>query len=88
MGRFLAALAAIWAELKEYLPQLMAFIAGREWEKGNQARKDLTNAEKAARAAARVELVPDNDILRELRERGLVRMSDIRDEPANRGLDG
>jgi len=86
--RVLAAFAAIWAELKQYLPQLLAFIAGREWEKGKQARKDLSNVERASRAAARVELVPDSDVMRQLKERGLVRMSDLRDEPANRGLDG
>ncbi|WP_425107228.1 hypothetical protein [Ancylobacter sp.] len=88
MKELLAALGALWAAIKDYIPQLVAFLVGREWEKGKQAREALSDVEKAARAAARVELLAHNDVMRELKERGLIRVSDIRDEPSNRGLDG
>lgn len=81
MERLLAVLASVWAAIKPFIPQLVAFLAGREWEKGQQAKETVEDVQHAARAASRVELMSASDVLRELEKRGRLRVSDVSDLP-------
>ena len=74
--KVLAALAALLKALEPYVPGLAAFWAGQQWQKDRQAAKDLKRVEDATQAAADVELLPTADVVRQLRQRRLYRVSD------------
>ncbi|RVD58849.1 hypothetical protein EN866_19585 [Mesorhizobium sp. M2D.F.Ca.ET.223.01.1.1] len=69
-----AALATILKALEPYLPQLVSFLAGSEWQKDHQAAKDLKSVENANRAAAGVDALPDDDVVQQLKKRGMYRL--------------
>jgi hypothetical protein len=73
--KVLAALAALFKALEPYMPGLVAFLAGRQWQKDSQAAKDLKRVENANRAAAGIDALPDADVMRELKKRGMYHVS-------------
>jgi hypothetical protein len=72
-GKFIAALAAALAALFD---KLALFSAGRMSKNLEIIGNDLEKLEDAARAAGRVELMSDADVVSELRRRGLYRLRD------------
>lgn len=78
--KLLAGLVALLTALLPYLEKLGLISAGAVLRDGANARKALKDVEKAADARRDVELMSDADVLRYLRERGLLR---VEDEPGN-----
>ncbi|MFG1413985.1 hypothetical protein V5G24_23060 [Xanthobacter sp. VTT E-85241] len=79
-----AAFAALVALLKEWWPAIQnaLFVSlGRKLQQGADAQKALEDVDAASRAASRVELMSDADVLRALGERGLRRLPS---QPADR----
>lgn len=77
-GKLIAALVAALASL---LDKLALFSAGRMSKNLEIIRNDLEKLEDAARAAGRVELMSGDDVVRELRKRGMYRLSDEQTDP-------
>ena len=76
--KFLAALVAVISALAD---KLALFAAGRMSKNLEIIGNDLEKLEDAARAAGRVEFMSDDDVVRELQQRGMYRISD---EPTDR----
>ncbi|MBZ9975466.1 hypothetical protein [Mesorhizobium sp. BR-1-1-10] len=68
-------IGALLKALEPYLPGLAAFLAGREWQQSQQALKDLKRVEDATRAAAIVDHLSDDNVVQQLKKRGLYRVS-------------
>ncbi|WP_442577875.1 hypothetical protein ACSBOB_20220 [Mesorhizobium sp. ASY16-5R] len=69
-------LAELLKALAPYFPSLAAFLGGVSWQQTRQSARELESVERAMRAASRVELLPDADVVPELKERRLYRVSD------------
>jgi hypothetical protein len=69
-------LQAIRDAVVAFLSALAAFYAGTIKREHDQYEDDLKALEAAAKAAGRVELMPDADVVRVLEERRLYRLSD------------
>ncbi|TPL98331.1 hypothetical protein [Mesorhizobium sp. B2-3-10] len=70
-----AAAAALLKALEPYFPALAAFVAGWKSEAAHQDAKELKRVEEATRAAAITDHLSDDDVVRQLKKRGMYRVS-------------
>jgi len=72
--KLLAVVAVFLKALEQYAPTLMAYMAGGSVQRAKDAQRELSSVEKANHAAAQVELLPTDDVVRQLHERRLYRL--------------
>lgn len=73
-------LKAIWPSLVGAAKLAAAGMVGRELTQGNAAKDEIDKLTRAAKARADVQLMSDDDVVRELKKRGLYRDDE---KPAN-----
>ncbi|GEM_PF-3271128 len=66
-------LKAIWPSIVGAVKLLAAAKVGQSVASGEAAARELEKVHDAARASARVDLLSDDDVVRELKKRGLYR---------------
>ena len=64
---------AIWPSLVGAAKLALAGLVARQITQGNAAQDELDKLSRAAQARADVELMSDDDVVRELKKRGLYR---------------
>lgn len=70
---FCAVLAALLKALEPYVSALAAYLAGRQAQKGAEAKDALNDIAKGVDAANAIDSLSDADVLRELQRDGSLR---------------